>query len=64
MSLRPAGEVRSSGVYSFRFLSADRQAVHAEGRRVVVKLDPRTLRPSPWTPAAREVAATLMRAST
>jgi acyl-CoA thioester hydrolase len=47
----------SSAVYGFRFLSGD--TVHAEGRRVNVKLDPRTLRPSAWTPQARVVAATL-----
>ncbi|HLY33193.1 MAG TPA: thioesterase family protein [Jatrophihabitantaceae bacterium] len=37
----------SSGVYGFRILSADGSVVHAEGRRVQVKLDPTTLRPSP-----------------
>lgn len=50
----------SSGAYAFRFLSRDRQTVYAEGRRVIVKLDPKTLRPTPWTPGAREVAAGLL----
>lgn len=50
----------SSGVYGFRFLSADGETVHAEGKRVIVKLDPRTGRPSPWTPGAREVATPLL----
>jgi acyl-CoA thioester hydrolase len=49
---------RSRAVYGFRFVSGD--TVHAEGRRVNVKLDPETLRPSPWTPAAREVASKLL----
>lgn len=51
----------SSGVYGFRFLSPDLSTVYAEGRRVVVKLDPSTGRPSPWTPHAREVATPLLR---
>jgi acyl-CoA thioester hydrolase len=51
---------RSSAVYGFRFVSGDDgDTVHAEGRRVNVKLDPDTLRPSPWTPAARAVAERL-----
>jgi acyl-CoA thioester hydrolase len=66
--IRGTGEVRvqfwieelgqSRAVYGFRFVSGD--TVHAEGRRVNVKLDPGTLRPSPWTPAAREVASKLL----
>ncbi|MEV6925890.1 thioesterase family protein [Dactylosporangium sp. NPDC051485] len=50
----------SSAVYRFRILSADRQTVHAEGRRVNVKLDPSTLRPAPWTDAAREICRSLL----
>ena len=50
----------SSVVYAFRVLSADGATVHAEGKRVNIKLDPRTLRPSPWTDEARAVAAPLM----
>jgi acyl-CoA thioester hydrolase len=37
----------SSVVYGFRVLSDDHSVVHAEGRRVQVKLDPATLRPAP-----------------
>lgn len=51
----------SSGVYAFRVLSADGSTVHAEGRRVVVKLDQTTLRPTPWTPEARAIATSLAR---
>jgi acyl-CoA thioester hydrolase len=51
----------SSGVYKFRLLSTDGATVFAEGRRVVIKLDQKTLRPSPWTPEARAVAEGLLR---
>jgi acyl-CoA thioester hydrolase len=50
----------SSVVYGFRVLSADGATVHAEGRRVNIKLDPVTLRPAPWTDESRAVAAKLM----
>jgi len=52
---------RSSGVYDFRILSCDGTTVFAVGRRVVIKLDERTLRPSPWTPPARAIAEGLLR---
>jgi acyl-CoA thioester hydrolase len=51
----------TSGEYRFRFLSADGRTVHAEGRRLIIRLDPESLRPAPWTDAGREVAATLLR---
>ncbi|MCM0677531.1 acyl-CoA thioesterase [Micromonospora phytophila] len=51
----------SSAEYGFRFRSVDGSVVHAEGRRAIVRLDPATLRPAPWTDAARAVAATLLR---
>ena len=40
----------SCAVYTFCLLSSDGTTVFAEGRRVVIKLDRETLRPSPWTP--------------
>ena len=49
----------SSGVYGFRVLSADGTTVHAEGRRVVVKLDQSTLRPAPWSEESRAIAETI-----
>ncbi|MBO3745499.1 acyl-CoA thioesterase [Streptosporangiaceae bacterium NEAU-GS5] len=52
----------SSAVYGFRVLSADRSVLHAEGRRVNVKLDPRTLRPAPISQELRDAAAPLMAA--
>ncbi|WP_433530378.1 acyl-CoA thioesterase [Micromonospora sp. CA-263727] len=51
----------SSAEYAFRFHSPDGDRVYAEGRRAIVRLDPATLRPAPWTDAARAVAATLLR---
>ncbi len=52
---------RSCGVVGFRVLSSDGATVFAEGRRVVIKLDQETLRPSPWTPEARAAAEGLLR---
>jgi acyl-CoA thioester hydrolase len=51
----------SSGTYGFRILSRDGQTVHAHGTRSIVRLDPRTMRPTAWTDAGRAVAATLLR---
>jgi acyl-CoA thioester hydrolase len=51
----------TSATYGFRFLSGDGRTVHAEGRRVVVRLDPATLRPTAWTDSARAVATSLLR---
>jgi len=38
----------SSVVYGFRMLSEDRATIYAEGSRVQIRLDPKTLRPTPW----------------
>ncbi|OPG06811.1 thioesterase family protein [Microbispora sp. GKU 823] len=51
---------RTSGVYGFRVLSADRATVHAEGYRVNVNLDPATFRPTPFSDEIREAAAPLL----
>ena len=51
----------SEAVYAYRLLSPDGATVYADGRRVVVKLDQATLRPSPWTPEVRAVAEGLLR---
>lgn len=50
---------RTSLRYGFRFLSADRETLHAEGHRLIVRLEPATLRPAPWTDAIRAGAAPL-----
>ncbi|MEV4571262.1 thioesterase family protein [Nonomuraea sp. NPDC049419] len=52
---------RTSGVYGFRVLSADRAVAHAEGYRVNVNLDPATLRPAPFSDELRAAAAPLVR---
>ncbi|NHC46404.1 acyl-CoA thioesterase [Motilibacter aurantiacus] len=44
---------RSSATYRFRVMSEDRSVVHADGSRVVVRVDPATRRPTPWTDEAR-----------
>ncbi len=54
----------SSAQYGFRFLSPDRERVYAEGTRTIVRLDPVTLRPTRWSDAIRQVAATLQRPTT
>ena len=44
----------TSLVYGFQVLSDDESVVHAEGRRVQVRLDPVTLRPAAIGPDMRE----------
>ncbi|GAA5058420.1 acyl-CoA thioester hydrolase [Thermocatellispora tengchongensis] len=51
---------RSSLVYGFRVLSEDHATVHAEGRRVQVKIDRTTLQPTPIGPGVREAASRLL----
>ncbi|MEV6301863.1 hotdog domain-containing protein [Actinoplanes sp. NPDC051861] len=51
----------SSADYRFRVTSVDGDTVFAEGRRVNVRLDPRTMRPEPWTDHGRSIAAALVR---
>ncbi|MFJ4679689.1 MULTISPECIES: acyl-CoA thioesterase [unclassified Kitasatospora] len=50
----------STAEYGFRVLSADGGTVHAEGRRVHVRIDRETLRPTSWTPEFHTVAKTLL----
>ena len=51
----------TSAVYGFRVLSEDRTVVHAEGRRVQVRIDPGTLRPASIGPELREACRPLQR---
>ncbi|WP_433500068.1 acyl-CoA thioesterase [Sphaerimonospora sp. CA-214678] len=51
---------RTSALYGFRVLSADRSVVHAEGYRVNVNLDPGTLRPAPFSRELRAAAEPLL----
>jgi acyl-CoA thioester hydrolase len=49
----------SSAVYAYRVVSGD--VVHADGKRVVVGLDPATRRPAPWPADTRAIAETLLK---
>jgi acyl-CoA thioester hydrolase len=51
---------QSSVVYAFQFLAENDSTVHAEGRRVHIKFDPRTLRPAPWEAETRKIYESLM----
>lgn len=51
----------SSADYRFRIVSREAPIVYAEGRRVVIKLDPVAMRPAPWSEQGRKLAATLLR---
>jgi acyl-CoA thioester hydrolase len=50
----------SSCVYRFRCASADGRIVYARGRRAIVKVDPDSHRPLPWTPAFRDAHERLL----
>jgi acyl-CoA thioester hydrolase len=54
---------RTSAVYVYRVVSAAGDIVHAEGRRVMIKLDPATGRPGPWPERTLEVASRLVRSA-
>lgn len=45
---------RTSLTFGFRMLALDEDAEHARGTRVVVRVDPATLKPMPWTDRFRE----------
>lgn len=51
---------RTSIAYGFRVLSADHTLVHAEGRRVQVKVDPIARRPAPLSDEIRAAAQVLL----
>ena len=53
---------RSSVTYRFEVLSTDHTVCHAEGSRVLVNLDGRTLRPAPLTDAMWDIARPLLAA--
>ncbi|MEW1660718.1 MULTISPECIES: thioesterase family protein [unclassified Streptomyces] len=52
---------RTGLTYGFRICSADGTETHARGHRVLVRVDPQTLRPTPWSDRARAIAAELLR---
>ncbi len=45
---------RTSLTFGFRMLPLDEDTEHAHGTRVIVRVDPRTLKPVPWTEHFRE----------
>lgn len=45
---------RTSLTFAFRLLPIDRDEVCAKGRRTIVRVDPDTLRPAPWSDMMRE----------
>ncbi|MDX3855434.1 acyl-CoA thioesterase [Streptomyces sp. AK02-01A] len=47
--------------YGFRFCSADGSVTYAHGSRVLVRLDPATLRPTPWSEEFRSSGRELSR---
>jgi acyl-CoA thioester hydrolase len=54
---------RTSAVYAYRVVSAAADVVHAEGRRVMIKLDPATGRSGPWPERTLDVARRLVRSA-
>lgn len=50
----------SSAVYGYRVVSPEGDVVHAEGKRVMIQLDPATRRPAPWPAETRAVADRLL----
>jgi acyl-CoA thioester hydrolase len=50
----------TSVVYGFRVVSDDGTLIHAEGRRVQVRLDPATLRPAPLSAELRNACRPLL----
>jgi acyl-CoA thioester hydrolase len=51
----------TSAVYAFRMVSADGATLHAEGRRVQIRLDQETMRPAAWSQPCREILEGLQR---
>jgi acyl-CoA thioester hydrolase len=51
---------RTGLTYGFRFCSADGAVTYARGTRVLVRLDPATLRPAPWSERFRASARDLL----
>lgn len=55
---------RTSLEYGFRIRSLDGVTTYVEGRRAMVRLDPGTLRPTPFTETGREALGRLLRPAT
>jgi acyl-CoA thioester hydrolase len=51
---------RTGLTYGFRFCSADGGVTYAQGFRVLVRLDPDTMRPAPWSERFRAAGRALL----
>ncbi|HXI12255.1 MAG TPA: thioesterase family protein [Thermoanaerobaculia bacterium] len=51
----------TSCVYGFHCSSADGRVAHARGERTIIKLDPLSMRPAPWTDFFRAEHSTLLK---
>ena len=49
--------------YGFRLCSADGALTYAHGTRVLVRLDPATMRPAPWSEGFRAAGRALLRSA-
>ena len=54
---------RTSLVFRFRLMPLDEDRDHAIGTRVIVRVDPETMKPTPWTDAFREHLAPYVEAT-
>ena len=54
---------RTSLTFAFRILPMDQDIDHARGRRVLVRIDPATRKPTPWTDHLRERVAPFLHPS-
>ena len=54
---------KTSADFRFAIRSADKTVLHAEGKRVSVRLDAKTHRPTPWSDEARREMTALIRPS-
>jgi len=51
----------SSCIYGFLCSSSDGRVAHARGKRVIIKLDPASLKPLPWTEKFRQGHEAILR---
>ncbi|WP_308165896.1 acyl-CoA thioesterase [Actinomadura sp. NEAU-AAG7] len=51
---------KTSATYGFRVLSTDGKTVHAEGRRVHIRLDQESLTPTPWAAETLAIYETIL----
>lgn len=51
----------SSCVYGFLCSSSDGSRAHARGKRAIIKLDPQSMKPAPWTDKFRQGHSAILR---